>query len=148
MKEKPEQIRSDYLNGMTYKAIAEKYQIDQRTAKRYVEQNLPLSQLDHRPYASILDPYEPMIRSMLADGPVFAKTVYLKLREAGYPGGYTIVNRRVRQIIQENESAGLYPPYSPRSGKLASADTEIPSIADRIREENDYVRSRIQQKHK
>lgn len=104
MKEKPEQIRSDYLNGMTYKAIAEKYQIDQRTAKRYVEQNLPLSQLEHRPYTSILDPYEPMIRSMLADGPVFAKTIYRKLREAGYPGGYTIVNRRVQQIIREKEN--------------------------------------------
>ena len=37
------QIRRDYLDGMTYKDIAGKYYIDQRTAKRYVEKNLPLS---------------------------------------------------------------------------------------------------------
>ena len=62
-----EQIRLDYLNGMTYKAIAKKYMIDQRTAKRYVEENLPLCQLEHRPYASKLDPYESFIRKTLAD---------------------------------------------------------------------------------
>ncbi len=146
MKEKTEQIRNDYLNGMTFKAIAQKYQIDQRTAKRYVEQNLPLSQLEHRPYASMLDPYEPMIRSMLADGPVFAKTIYRKLREAGYSGGYTIVNRRVRQIIQENESTGLYQTNSPKAKTMSSEENIISTIADRIREENDYVRRRIQQK--
>ena len=147
MKEKTEQIRSDYLNGMTFKAIAQKYQIDQRTAKRYAEQNLPLSQLEHRPYTSILDPYEPAIRNMLANGPVYAKTIYRKLREEGYSGGYTIVNRRVRQIIQENESAGLYQTNSPKAEKLSSEENYISPIADRIREENDYVRSRIQQKN-
>ena len=61
----PSQIRLDYLGGMTYRAIAEKYQIDQRTARRYVQNNLPLSEYEHRTYPSALDPYKPLIRKWL-----------------------------------------------------------------------------------
>ena len=137
---KPEQIRRDYLDGMTYKDIAKKYYIDQRTAKRYVENNLPLSELEHRTYHSMLDPYEPFMRSILADGPVFAKTVYLTLREKGYQGGYSLVNRRVQQIIRENEAAGIYPPDSPRTRSFSEKRA---SITEQIREEEAYAASRI-----
>lgn len=59
--EKTQPIRQDYLNGMTYKAISLKYQIDVRTAKRYVQLNLPLSDLEQRPFSSVLDPYKKQI---------------------------------------------------------------------------------------
>ena len=137
--EHTEQIRRDYLNGMTYKEIAKKYYIDQRTAKRYADHNLPLSELEHRSYPSILDPYEPFIRSILQTGPVFAKTIYKALRENGYNGSYTLVNRRVQQIIRENEAAGLYPPDVPRSKNIS---TKSISITERIRKENEYAARR------
>lgn len=136
-----EPIRRDYLDGMTYKAIAEKYFIDQRTAKRYVEQNLPLSELEHRTYSSILDPYEPFIRDALASGPVFSMTIYKILREKGYKGGYTLVNRRVQQIIRENEASGLYPPDSPRSRTIQNKKSI--TITERIREEEHYAAGRV-----
>lgn len=131
-------IRLDRLRGMTYTAIAEKYGIDQRTAKRYAEQNLPLSELEHRPFFSILDEYEPVIRLMLRDGPVFARTVYARLRELGYTGGYTIVNRRVQQIISENDSLGLYPADARRTRNIPPALT----LAQRIQEEKQHADER------
>ena len=137
---KTEQIRRDYLNGMTYKEIAKKYYIDQRTAKRYAENNLPLSELERRTYASILDPYEPFLRSMLAEGPVFAKTIYRTLKENGYTGSYSLVNRRVQQIIRENEASGIYPPDSPRSRTFSERQI---SITEQIREEEEHAASRI-----
>ena len=89
--QQPEPIRQDYLNGMSFKDIARKYYIDQRTAKRYALNNLPLCELDHRTYPSILDPYEPIIRGMLEKQPVFARTIYKVLREHGYSGSYSLV---------------------------------------------------------
>ena len=130
------QIRRDYLDGMTYKDIAEKYYIDQRTAKRYVEKNLPLSELEHRTFASILDPYEPYLRSVLSTGPVFAKAVYKELREAGYEGSYSLVNRRVQQIIRENEAAGIYEPECPRTRNIAKIRK---SLTLRMEEETEYA---------
>lgn len=135
-----EPIRQDYLNGMTYKSIAEKYKIDQRTAKRYVERNLPLSQLEQRPYTSLLDPYESVIRSMLVSGPVFAKTIFSTLREMGYTGGYTILNRRVQQIIRDNEASGLYPPNCRRTRNIPS---ENKKLTQKIKEEQVYASDRI-----
>ena len=48
-------IRLDRLSGMRYTQIARKYRIDPRTAKRYAEKNLPLDELEHRPFPSVLD---------------------------------------------------------------------------------------------
>ena len=130
-------IRMDHLRGMTYKAIAEKYGIDQRTAKRYADGNLPSDELLHRPALSILDAYDAEIRSLLRAGPVFSREIYRYLRSIGYEGGYTIVNRKVQQIIHENESAGLYP----KDQKRCRIAPEQLSLAERIREEKCHAAS-------
>ena len=64
----------------------------------------------------------------------------MTIKDMGYTGGYTLVNRRVQQIIRENEAAGLYPPDSPRTRTIT---TKQLSITKRISEEEDYVASRI-----
>lgn len=143
MQEQIEEIRRNWLAGMTYKAIAEKYQIDQRTAKRYVEGNLPLRNLEQRPYASMLDRYDPLIRAALAEKPVSAQAVYRMLQQEGYRGGYTIVIRRVRRIIEENELSGRYPPDAPRSRQLPDKET----LLQRIREEQNHAASRTRKRH-
>lgn len=43
-------IRQDFLNGMSFTAIRKKYSIDSRTAKGYAINNLPLEELDKRPF--------------------------------------------------------------------------------------------------
>ena len=143
MEQKPEAIRQDHLNGMTYRAIAEKYQIDQRTAKRYADGNLPLSQLENRPFPSLLDSYESLIRARLEQGPVFASVIYRELKEQGYPGGYGIVNRRVQQIILENEAAGLYPPDTKRTH---TSPPGLP-IKTKISKEKAYATDHYRSKH-
>ena len=128
----PSQIRLDYLGGMTYRAIAEKYRIDSRTARRYVQNNLPLSEYEHRTYPSTLDPYKPLIRKWLENGPVFTTAIFDWLTEQGYKGSYGIVNRFVQSVIRENEKAGLYP-----RGARKSRDLPPMSIDEKIRKEKE-----------
>ena len=126
----PNPLRQDYLNGMTYKAIAEKYKIDQRTARRYVLQNLPLSEYEHRSYSSALDPYKPLICEWLKNGPVFTTSIFDWLIEQGYCGAYSTVNRFVQSVILENERAGLYPADVKKTRALPTL-----SIDEKIRKE-------------
>ena len=104
-------IRQDYLSGMSFVSIGEKYRIDQRTAKRYAILNLPLEYLDNRPFPSVLDPYKESIDHWLLKGRIFATTIHDRLIEEGCKCGYTIVNDYVRSKIDEYEKAGIYKPY-------------------------------------
>ncbi len=90
-------IRRDRLSGMRYTQIARKYRIDPRTAKRYAEKNLPLDELEHRPFPSVLDPYKPTIERWLAAEPLAARTVWNRLLAMGCRCGYTIVNDYVKK---------------------------------------------------
>lgn len=112
-------IRQDFLNGMSYTAIASKYSIDPRTAKRYVINNLPLDELDKRPFYSVLDPFKDQIDRWLLNGPIFARTIHDRLIECGCKCGYTIVNDYVRKKILEYEKSGIYKTYKskPRDKK-------------------------------
>ena len=101
-------IRHDYLSGMSFVGIGKKYDIDQRTAKRYALQNIPLEHLEQRPFTSVLDPYKTDIDKWLLDGLVFATTIHDRLIEKGCMCSYTIVNDYVRKKIDEYEKSGIY----------------------------------------
>ena len=103
-------IRSDYLAGMSFTAIGEKYLIDPRTAKRYALNNLPLEYLDKRPFTSVLDPYKVLIDQWLLNGRIFATTIHDHLIEQGCKCSYTIVNDYVNKKITEYEKTGIYKP--------------------------------------
>ena len=105
-------IRKDYLSGMSFSAIAEKYAVDPRTAKRYALDNLPLEYLDSRPFSSVLDPYKELIDQWLLNGRIFATLVHDRLIEQGCVCGYTIVNEYVRKKIREYEESGVYKPHT------------------------------------
>ena len=98
-------IRLDRLSGMRYTQIARKYRIDPRTAKRYAEKNLPLDELEHRPFPSVLDPYKPTIQRGLALEPLPARTVWNRLLAMGCRCGYTIVNDYVKKARQSLTAA-------------------------------------------
>ena len=93
-------IRLDRLNGMRYTQIAKKYRIDPRTAKRYAEKNLPLDELEHRPFPSVLDPYKPTIQRWLMLEPLPSRTIWNRLLVMGCRCGYTIVNDYVKKAKQ------------------------------------------------
>jgi len=105
------QIRKDYLSGMSFSAIAEKYSIDPRTAKRYAINNIPLEYLENRPFSSVLDPYKHLIDQWLLNGRIFASLIHDRLKEKGCVCGYTIVNDYVRKKIDEYEKSGIYKPH-------------------------------------
>jgi len=58
--------------------------------------------------ASQLDPFKPDIVRWLEAHPLSAAQIFQRLREAGYPGGYTIVKDYVRRV-----RLGEHPPSSP-----------------------------------
>ena len=101
-------IRHDYLAGMSFSAIAEKYLIDPRTAKRYALNNLPLEHLESRPFSSVLDPYKSLIDDWLANGRIFATIIHDRLIELGCMCSYTTVNDYVRKKTDEYERSGMY----------------------------------------
>jgi hypothetical protein len=100
---------------MSFVALGRKYSIDPRTAKRYALNNLPLEELEKRPFVSVLDPYKKQIDIWLLNGPIFASTIFDRLTELGCQCGYTIVNDYVRKKIREYERNGNYRPYVHKS---------------------------------
>lgn len=113
-------IRQDYLSGMSYASLGQKYGVDPRTAKRYAQNNLPLEDLEQRPFSSVLDPYKAMIDQWLLNGRIFATIIHDRLIEQGCECGYTIVNDYVQKKICEYEKAGIYKlnEHNVRSKKL------------------------------
>ena len=137
-KEMIQPIRQDYLGGMTYKAIAIKYQIDVRTAKRYAQLNLPLSELEQRPFTSILDPYKPKIDVWLSKEKIYASTIFDWLISEGCDCGYTLVNKYVQEKIREFEDKGFYR----QSDKKVRKIQESKSVLTKSMEEINHVNSR------
>jgi len=94
-------IRRDRLSGMSYVDIARKYLIDPRTAKRYAENNLPLSELKKRSFPSVLDPYHDFIQMWMRKERLSAATIHRKLRKMGLTCSYETVNDYVRKRFAE-----------------------------------------------
>lgn len=141
MNDKPEQLRLEHMNGMTYKAIAEKYYIDQRTAKRYVLNNLPISELEHRGFASILDPYKPIIDEWIQSGQRKYKTLYEDLKSLGYTGSYHLMYRYARKQTDEL-AVQLKCEEHLQANITTTSGAKIPTIPDinsRIEKEKKYA---------
>ena len=139
-------IRQDYLSGMSFASIGEKYMIDPRTAKRYALKNLPLEYLDNRPFSSVLDPFKEQIDKWLLNGRIFASTIHDRLIEQGCECGYTIVNDYVRRKIEEYEKAGIYEtcmPVNRKKVKLRQCEKVVEEkriLTQRSERKNDYGR--------
>jgi transposase len=78
--------------------------------------------------ASQLDPFKPDIVRWLEAHPLSAAQILQRLREAGYPGGYTIVKDYVRRVRPRRAPAFLTLAFAP--GEAAQVDWgEYGSIA-------------------
>ena len=141
MNAKPEQLRAEHMKGMTYKAIAEKYFIDQRTAKRYVELNLPLSELYSRTYVSILDPYKSYIDIWVTKGNRQFRQLYEDLKARGYTGSYHLMYRYARKAIDALPAARDIPGEEIAENIPQKTSVRTKPIASRIEEEKKYAAS-------
>lgn len=91
--------------GVSQKSIAEELGVSTRTVRRALVRGGEPPRRSSGVRETKLSPYHELIESMLASNVWNAAVVFQRLREAGYPGGYT----RVRDYIQPRRSARQRP---------------------------------------
>ncbi len=104
---------------LTVAQIARELYLDKRTVARWVaaEKFRPRKAA---PRPSKLDPYKKQIVRWLESHPYTAAQIFLRLREAGYTGGITIVKDYVHQIRPPRTPAFLTLSFAP--GECAQVD--------------------------
>ena len=85
-----------YKKGMNITNIAKKLKISRQTVYNYLKQKQPLERSTH----SILDPYVPMIKSLILEGKKVYE-IYDKIKANGYKGKTSLFTSRLRGIRQE-----------------------------------------------
>jgi transposase len=104
---------------LTAPQIAAALDLDERTVAKWIDRTT------YRPRAkpprpSKLDPYKGTIVRLLATHPFTAQQLWQRLREAGYPGGYSILKEYVRQVRPPQHPAFLTLQFAP--GQCAQVD--------------------------
>jgi transposase len=104
---------------LTVPQIARELHLDERTVGRWLAtKKFQPRQVAARP--SKLDPYKKQIVRWLESHPYTAAQIFLRLREAGYTGGISIVKDYVRQIRPPRTPAFLTLSFAP--GECAQVD--------------------------
>jgi Homeodomain-like domain-containing protein len=84
--------------GVSQREIARRLRLNRRTVARLVAADEP-PRYQRKPQGSMLDPLEPVMRSVLQDTPrIDAPAMTQLLREHGYRGSVDLVRRRLRRI--------------------------------------------------
>jgi transposase len=84
--------------GVSQREIARRLKLNRRTVARLVAADEP-PRYRRKPQDSMLDPLEPVMRSVLQDAPrINAPAMTELLREQGYRGSVDLVRRRLRRI--------------------------------------------------
>ncbi|HOW74305.1 MAG TPA: IS21 family transposase [Phycisphaerae bacterium] len=104
---------------LTVTQIARELHLDTRTVARWVAaEKFRPRRVSPKP--SKLDPYKPQIVRWLENHPYTATQIFLRLREAGYTGGITIVKDYVHRIRPPRTPAFLTLSFAP--GECAQVD--------------------------
>lgn len=104
---------------LTVAQIARELKIDERTVNRWLQVDR-FRQRKGPPRPSKLDPYKPQIIRWLETHPYSAMQIYLRLREAGFNGGITIVKDYVHHVRPPRTHAFLKLSFAP--GDCAQVD--------------------------
>ncbi len=107
-------FRALLKGGMSKAGISRLLGISRRTATRWASVDragrghLALTYGPRAGGGSILDPYKEIVRVRLSAYPeLSAVRVFQELRESGYPGGYDVVKRYVREVRPQPEKEPL-----------------------------------------
>lgn len=92
-----EQLRAEWMQGMSFTKIACKYQVDPRTAKRYVVMNLSISELGRRS-KSMLDAHRSVIDGWLREKDITVAQIHRRLNAQGVSCAYTTVHDYINKI--------------------------------------------------
>jgi transposase len=91
-------VRELAAEGVSQREIARRLKLNRRTVARLVAADEP-PRYRRKPQGSMLDPLEPVMRSVLQDTPrIDAPAMTELLREHGYRGSVDLVRRHLRRI--------------------------------------------------
>ncbi len=113
------QIRSLRQQGLTAGQIAVELRLDERTVRGWMdEEKYQPRQSPKRP--SKLDAYRQEVVRLLHFHPFTTQQIFTRLKENGYPGGYSILKELVRSIRPPKQEAFLTLSFAP--GECAQVD--------------------------
>ena len=99
--------------------IARELQLDERTVAKWLDAE-KFRQREVTPRPSKIDPFKPQVIRWLETHPYTATQIYLRLREAGFNGGITIVKDYVHHVRPPRAPAFLTLAFAP--GECAQVD--------------------------
>ena len=112
-------IKQYQQNVLTPGQIAEQLALDDRTVKKWLEQDR-FCQRKKADRKSKLDPYKDHISRLLNNHSYSAIQIFQQLKEQGFTGGYTIVKDYVRRVRPVRKPAFLKLSFAP--GECAQVD--------------------------
>lgn len=108
-----ERVRQMHRDGVSLRGIARTLGMNFQTVQRYVRSDACPDWQPGRHRPSRVDRFDVYIRRRLAEGCGNARQILRELRGAGFRGGRTVVQERVRLLKAEAGIAGTPPPVSP-----------------------------------
>lgn len=106
--------------GMSNRAIAEKYGVSRNTVRKYVDGNKPLVYA-RNPRPSKIDPYRENVRDLINKYDLSAVRILEEIRKLGYTGSYSLVKSCRHEIRNDRSIIAVYP-YETKPGKQSQVD--------------------------
>lgn len=107
------QVKTMATYGVSQREIARRLGINRRTVRRILAADEP-PHYRRSPQGSKLDPFESVVRQVLADWPqIKAPRMTEILREHGYEGSVDVVKRRLRELRPPQERPAQRTGYRP-----------------------------------
>lgn len=106
-------------DGLSAAQIGTELSLDTRTVQKCLEQP-NFSQRQHSPRTSKLDPYKLRIKQLLAAHDYSGVQIFQRLREEGFPGGYSTVKNYLHLVRPRRSPAYLTLSFAP--GECAQVD--------------------------
>ena len=119
---KAEVLRLRYVEGLSTRAIAVKMSMSRRTVRDLLGQRKPRRRSAPTERASILAPYEAVIRAELEHAPELRAPAMLeRLRTAGYTGGISVLRDRMR-ALRPRPRAEVFSTFTTRPAERLEVD--------------------------
>src|SRR5215471_14120799 len=112
-------IRETTQGGKNAYAIGKELSISKNTAHKYMQTGMSSLRRNDRP--SKLDPYEPLLHELMADGIYNCVVLLERLRETGYDGGVSILKDYVHPFRPPKKLPAVRR-YETAPGKQAQID--------------------------
>ena len=132
-----EVLRLGLVEGVGVRAIAKRLHMARKTVRKILGRHRAPPKPAPEPRGSILDRYEPAIRSVLDDTPdMLAPALLERLRPLGYTGGVTILRDRLRRLRPRGHREAFltldFPPGEAMQVDWADFGFALPGVPRRV----------------